>query len=509
LIVFQAGEHIDRLLGFLNGVRQDGAGWKAKCPSHDDARASLSVSVGDNGAAILHCHAGCTTKAVLLAMKLSMADLYPEEKRQARSRKPQATVVAEYDYFDLNGELLYQTVRYEPKGFRQRKPNNRGGWTWKLSGVPRVLYRLPDLLAADPAAPVFVCEGEKDADRLCSLGLVATSNVGGAGKWLDSYSESIEGRHVLILPDNDQAGMDHALKVATSCASRAASIRIVTLPGLPPKGDVCDWLDAGGNAGKLLELSRSAAKFELSGDDGSNHDTPQTTAIQPVQIVQCVQDRPCQCKKTDVTCEKAFVLEEEEASLREGVRNIIDRMAARGPGEIGRQMFDLARELLNIDCLKGADPYIDLWELVAQWRERSLPHVTAPLEECLDEFCRAWGTVKFPAGQGPLELAFRIAKADPLPAAALGPVGNKLDPNLHVLAAACRELQRINAVLGNDCFVLGANDAARHLGISDSKKAWRWLNILQRARLIKLVEVGSTNRSDRKASAYRWLGPVP
>jgi putative DNA primase/helicase len=106
-----------------------------------------------------------------------------------------------------------------------------------------VLYRLPELLAADPAAPVYVVEGEKDADRLISEGLVATCNPQGAGKWRDEYSRHLRGRNVVVIPDNDDAGRRHANTVIQSLAGLAKAIKRVELPDLPPKGDVSDWLE--------------------------------------------------------------------------------------------------------------------------------------------------------------------------------------------------------------------------------------------------------------------------
>ena len=88
-------------------------------------------------------------------------------------------IIAAYDYKDATGKLLYQVVRFEPKVFRHRQPDGKGGWIYKGS-EQRVLYRLPDLLKY-PDATIFVCEGEKDADRLASLGYCATTVA--SGKW--------------------------------------------------------------------------------------------------------------------------------------------------------------------------------------------------------------------------------------------------------------------------------------------------------------------------------------
>jgi putative DNA primase/helicase len=132
--------------------------------------------------------------------------------------------------------------------------------------VRRVLYRLPELLAADPAAVVFVPEGEKDVDAMRALGFVATCNVGGAGKWRTEYSESLAGRHTVILADNDEPGRKHAQHVAKSLAGKAKSIKILELPGLPDKGDVSDWLAAGGTRDKLFDLAAAASEWQASSD---------------------------------------------------------------------------------------------------------------------------------------------------------------------------------------------------------------------------------------------------
>src|SRR5262249_4725641 len=129
--------------------------------------------------------------------------------------------------------------------------------------VERVLYRLPELLAAAPSVSVFVCEGEKDADALAGLGLVATTNPGGAGKWRWEYNEPLHGRVVVLLPDNDKAGRQHAEVVTRSLQGIATTVKVVALPGLPEKGDLSDWLTAGGTR---ESLERLVADGESKGD---------------------------------------------------------------------------------------------------------------------------------------------------------------------------------------------------------------------------------------------------
>jgi hypothetical protein len=168
----------------------------------------------------------------------------------------QSKLIATYDYVDVDGKQRYQVCRFELKDFRQRKQNQDGRWCWSLKGVERIPYRLNWVAHADLAKPIFVVEGEKDADRLLQsgAGIVATCNAGGAGKWDAAWSRYFVGRPIVILPDNDEPGRDHAHDVAIKLFDSATSIKVVTLPGLPVKGDVSVWLDAGHTTAELLAL---------------------------------------------------------------------------------------------------------------------------------------------------------------------------------------------------------------------------------------------------------------
>lgn len=240
--------------------------WTARCPAHDDRNASLSISRGDDGRALLHCHAGCSPMSVVAAAGLRMRDLFVPKTHNGNGHNGNgknhatnhATSIA-YDYVNAAGELLFQVVRMVPKDFRQRRPDGKGGWIWQMGDTPRVLYRLPELLAADPADPVFIVEGEKDVDNLRKLGLTATCNPGGAGKWSKLSDDSaLEGRNVVIISDKDDAGRKHAADVSSRLQGRAASIRTIELPGGAVK-DASDWISAGGTAEKLLELISAPA----------------------------------------------------------------------------------------------------------------------------------------------------------------------------------------------------------------------------------------------------------
>jgi hypothetical protein len=279
-------EVLRRLRGVVPG--QDGHTWSALCPAHEDRHPSLSVSVNDDGTVLLKCHRGCTAAAVVAAIGLGMTDLFPAGESGAGP----GTIDKTYDYVDEHGELLFQVVRFRPKKFRQRRPDGRGGWVWNLKGVRRVLYSLPDLVAAPAQRAVFVVEGEKDADRLTAEGQLATTCPGGAEKWRREYSGALAGRNVAILPDNDEPGRAHAIQVARSLGGVANAVKVLHLPGLPLKGDVSDWLDSGHTVSELWALVRETPVFDAAAG-GPDDDQPdhQRDDDQPVRQ-RDVDERP-------------------------------------------------------------------------------------------------------------------------------------------------------------------------------------------------------------------------
>ncbi len=231
--------------------------WLARCPAHDDSNPSLSISEGDQGQVLLKCHAGCGTEDIVSALGLSMGDLFPKDtpppaRKKQQNPKQQPKIVKEYNYQDENGELLYQVVRYKPKGFKQRRPNpeRHGKWIWSLDDVVRVPYRLPELLASDLA---IIVEGEKDADRLAHAGFTgATTFPMGAGNWRPEYTQHFTGKDVVILPDADTSGKEHGSKVAGNLHGVAKRVRL--LEPFSNAKDVSDWLDSGGTVEQLRKL---------------------------------------------------------------------------------------------------------------------------------------------------------------------------------------------------------------------------------------------------------------
>lgn len=177
------------------------------------------------------------------------------------------TCEATYIYRSSRGEPLYEVLRFPGKEFRIRRPDGRDGWIWNLEGVERVPYRLEEVALADQVALV---EGEKDAESLRSLDIVASTNVNGVGGWRDEYARYFAGKHVIVIPDCDAPGQAWAERVLRDLHGVAVSLKLIELPGLEPGSgqDVTDWLEAGHGKKELLDLIETAPLWgvELAGD---------------------------------------------------------------------------------------------------------------------------------------------------------------------------------------------------------------------------------------------------
>ncbi|MHB1038678.1 MAG: YfjI family protein [Pirellulales bacterium] len=297
---------LERVLERLPAAKRSGAGWKSPCPGHDDRRPSLSITTGDDGRVLLCCHGGCPTEAILRAIGLVAADLFQDDApggasahgaranghpRRSTAAKPAprtfptaaakvSTTVdtlpttkpaprtfstaaaaiadlesrlgprsAEWTYQSAAGEPVGIICRWDTPAGKTIRPVSRRADRWGQGGMdaPRPLYGLPTLAGA---TTVYVCEGEKAADAVRSLGPVATTSAHGSKSAAKTDWSPLAGKNVTILPDNDQAGAAYAAEVAGLLAklTPAPTVRIVDLPGLVEKGDVVDWVAAHGDA---------------------------------------------------------------------------------------------------------------------------------------------------------------------------------------------------------------------------------------------------------------------
>ncbi len=237
-------------------------GTAARCPAHEDRAPSLSIREAEQfPGALVRCHAGCPTEDVLAALGLSSADLF-DEPRQASAGY---AVVAEYPYIDERGEVLFVKERREPRDFRIKTPDGRPG----KNGARSVLYRLPEVLAAvADGRPVYVVEGEKDADALARLGHVATCNFEGAAKpgqrpkWRPEYGDVLRGADVTVVADRDEAGWAHADAVRADLTGKARSVMVRQAA---EGKDVSDHLAAGRGVDDLEPVQSDAPKAAPEG----------------------------------------------------------------------------------------------------------------------------------------------------------------------------------------------------------------------------------------------------
>lgn len=206
---------------------------------------------------LVYCHAGCHTSDVLSALGLDWSALFAESLSE--SERP----IAEYEYRDIEGRLSYVVERYPGKKFLQRRPLPGGGWEYNLDGTQKLLYRLPQVTRAiSENRWIFLVEGEKDVHTLEAHGLVATTSSGGANGWRSELANYLTGARVAIVPDNDDPGRKFAEYAASSLAGHAATVRMVELPGVPPKADVSVYLNGfGGTVGELKELVTHAPNY--------------------------------------------------------------------------------------------------------------------------------------------------------------------------------------------------------------------------------------------------------
>jgi hypothetical protein len=328
---------IDRVLSALrergHTPRKASAGWCCRCPAHDDRNPSLSIHAGDDGRALVNCHAGCTVDAVCGSIGLRPADLFiPDASRRSghsRRTRPSVSVtntqrvparnagigdgdaqtfptagdvVAQLErrygpssttwtYHDAGGDPVGLVVRWNipadptdadstPRKVIQPVSKLAVGWANKGMPMPRLLYGLPDLLATPAGSRVFIVEGEKAADAARAVGLVATTSPHGSKSARRANWSPLAGREVVILPDHDHAGERYADDVARlATAAGAKTVRVVRLAelwaGMPEGGDMADLMEHRGGDVELIRAEVEALTDKTDADTV----TPDTAAL--------------------------------------------------------------------------------------------------------------------------------------------------------------------------------------------------------------------------------------
>jgi hypothetical protein len=245
------------------------------CPLHPDEHPSLDLRIGERRILMICRSQHCEGRKIIkyfydqgVWAGQRRPGLRPQDNTAVSGGQRAATraqIVAEYTYCNEDGHELFQTVRYEPKTFKQRRPNGHGGWIWNRRDVRLVPYRLPELLAAPKDAWIFYPEGEGDVEALRRLGLPATTNPLGAEKMRDEYIPHFAGRKVAICEDHDQAGARDVRRKVKSLTGTAQVVVVLRFPDLPEGGDISDWITRERAAGRT-DADIRAALIQLADD---------------------------------------------------------------------------------------------------------------------------------------------------------------------------------------------------------------------------------------------------
>lgn len=250
---------IEEFLSYLKNVKEVKENeYMALCPAHNDKKPSLSVGLSENkNQILLHCYAGCSAEDILNAVGLKKKDLYDNKGDFIMNK-------TNYTYYNADGTVAYTKTRIDnadkTKTFYFEQPDGKRN----LKGANRVPYNLPAVLNAQT---VYFVEGEKCADAVIKQGFVATTLDNGANsKWLSEYIDYFKNKNVIIIPDNDTPGKNYAKNIALNIPNS----KIITLPDLPPKGDIYDWLAMGHTVEELNSLPEENLLEEVLSNEVEN-----------------------------------------------------------------------------------------------------------------------------------------------------------------------------------------------------------------------------------------------
>jgi hypothetical protein len=296
---------IEKILSHLEDFSERRDEFRARCPAHNGTSAdSLSITEGDDGRALLFCHAGCGREVVLDALGLEMKDLFVHDESKngvtkKATRKPKGenstpfedepTLTTDelpagtfWEFASPSGEILY--IQRHKGEYYQRVGD--GLWKKRLDGIAQVLYNLPELTDGVRAREtIYHFEGPKDAETAKErLGVIATTS-GGTNSWRSSYREHYIGADVVIVSDNDKPGRKYASEVARDIATVARSVKVVDLPGLEEGGDLTDWLDAGHSKDEFFAAVEKAPAYRSADEDPWPTPTPLKVALPSVEAL--------------------------------------------------------------------------------------------------------------------------------------------------------------------------------------------------------------------------------
>ena len=266
-------EQIAQALG--NAKKVNGQ-WMASCPvsSHGqgngDRNPSLCVSETDEGKPLFKCFSGCSQESVFNAVKdygllpdlPNPTDFLTQIKPLPKQQEP--VLEQEWHYTDEDGVVQHIKQRYKTfdskgKTYKQYRVDENGRRHASMTGANIVPYNLPEVdFARKTGRTVFLCEGEKAADALKSLGVVATCTHNGASNFPEDVVKHLVGLTIAIVPDNDTVGWEYARKAVAALKSVTKSIRVVDLQLNEIKEDAYEFVHKyHGDKDRLVDLTKA------------------------------------------------------------------------------------------------------------------------------------------------------------------------------------------------------------------------------------------------------------
>lgn len=270
----------DEILSHLQVKKRYQDKAQCQCPAHDDRQASLTVTNGRDSV-LIHCHAGCDIDNVLSAAGLKKSDLFYQEKRTGSSwqayieSREKKKIEAVYNYVSSNGSYAFTKVRMQAKKMIYGTLANER-FTYGLGGRTRkelcAVYAPDGVQAINKAVsegkPIFIPEGEKDADTLAKQGYTAFS-YGGVNDWVADMAQLCKGAVVYVLADNDEPGQRVANTIQSDLQGIAKSAKVIVPVPDTPKADISDYFAAGHSKAEfegLLQQDRAVTEKRAEGN---------------------------------------------------------------------------------------------------------------------------------------------------------------------------------------------------------------------------------------------------
>jgi hypothetical protein len=328
-----------QIASILGNAKKVGNGYLASCPvphhgqGNGDKHPSLSITESDDGNYLFKCHGGCDQHSVFSTIKdMGLLPTLLDRSEYLASVKPIPLIAAptleqEWHYTDEDGISLFLKQRfktYDAKGktYKTLRVMPDGSRVGKLGDCRIVPYRLPELRqAVADNRVIYICEGEKAADALCSLGVVATTSHAGAGGWNPDLNQYFANANVVVVPDNDIAGWNYAHKIVESLIGTTKSIRVLDLNLSNPKEDAYEWVNRYDGTRTLLAQIAKACPVVKSPEDVWTPQrlmlyVPETTQDNPsaptkprvlVESWDSIKDEPVEWLIDSIIPKKAFV----------------------------------------------------------------------------------------------------------------------------------------------------------------------------------------------------------